>query len=432
MEWHAGVKTGFTGPFIAGLVSLTAGLGGFATWAALAPLEGAVIAPGKVVVQGRNKTVQHLEGGIVKTILVEDGENVEAGDPLLVLDGTAAKSAADRLRAQLAAIEATEARALAERESAKSISFPAHLLASQKPEIVRLLADQEAEFDFRLREHGAEIATFELQIAALEAQIAGHTVQQEETARQLELLVEERQALETLLAKGLTRKSQVLALKRNEAELHGRQGQLAAAIAESRRTMAEIRERIEQVRSARTSKASAQLSELRLKRAEVLEQLRAAEDVSGRLVVRAPASGTVINLAKYNPGAVIAPGEDLMSIVPEESGLVVEARIRPLDIDEIRVGQEARLNFSAFDARQTPPIETKVVYLSADRFESERGEPYYIARLEIPAGSGAGFDPSKIGPGQEAEVFITTGERTFFGYIAAPLMKTLSRSVRES
>ncbi|WP_163271097.1 HlyD family type I secretion periplasmic adaptor subunit [Chelativorans alearense] len=433
MAWHDGVRTGLAGPMVAGLITLVGGFGGFAAWAALAPMSGAVIAPAKVTVEGRNKIVQHLEGGIVKEILAGDGQKVKAGEPVLVLDGTAARSEAARLNAQLAAIKAVEARTLAERDGAAEPSFPAGLLSAEDAETVRLLDDQRAEFRVRLRKHQAEIAVLEQQIAALREQIAGHELQEGETARQIVFLVEERQDFEALLAKGLTRKSQVLALKRAEAELKGRQGQLSAAIAEARQSIAEIRERIEQARSVRISEASAQLAELRFKRTEILEKLRTAEDVSGRLIVRAPASGTVINLSKHNTGAVITPGQELMTIVPEGASLLVEARVRPQDVDEVRMGQEAWLNFSAFDARQTPPVTARVVYVSADRLENERtGEPYYLTRLKIRADPALGFDLSRIGPGHDVEVFITTGERTFFEYLAAPLTKTLARSFRES
>lgn len=433
MAWHDTVRTGLIGPVTAGMVTLGVGFGGFAAWAALAPIEGAVVAPGKVAVDGRNKPVQHLEGGIVGKILVGEGERVAAGDALLVLDGTAAKSAANRLRAQLAAVEAGEARALAERDGAAAIAFPAWLAAARDAETERLLADQQAEFVVGLRKHRAGIAVLEQQIAALEEKITGYALQRDETVRQLELAAEERTGLEVLLAQGLTRKSQVLALKRSEAELRGRQGQLAAAMAEARQAIAEISERIEQAETARIGEASARLGELRLARTEVLEALRAAEDVSERLTVRAPAAGTVVNLAKHSAGAVIAPGETVMTIVPQDADLVIEARIRPQDIDEVRVGQHARLGFSALDQRQMPTVAGLVTYVSADRFENERtGEAYYLARLEIADDRSAGFDPSQIGPGFDAEIYITTGERTFFGYLAAPLTKTLARSFRES
>jgi HlyD family secretion protein len=433
MTWHRGVNTDLAGPIMAGLITLACGVGGFAAWGALAPMEGAVIAAAKVAVDGRNKVVQHLEGGIVREMLVREGDRVSAGDAVLVLDGAAARSEVNRLRLQLATIEAVEARLLAEREGAGTVSFSAAQLASHDPEVARLLRDQETEFAVRLRKHQTEIAILKEQIGALNEQIAGLAVLKEETRRQIGLLSEEREGLEALLAKGLTRKSQVLVLKRQEAELNGRQGQLAAAIAEASREIAQVRERIEQARSVRTGEASAELNELRFRHSTLLEQLRAAEDVSQRLVVRAPVSGAVVNMTKHAAGAVIASGQDIMTIVPENAGLVVEAHISPRDIDEVREGQGAWLNFSALDARQTPPVPGRVTYVSADRFENERtGEAYYLARLVMSEEQPAGFDPARIGPGQDVEVFITTGERTFFAYIAAPLTRTISRAFRET
>jgi HlyD family secretion protein len=433
MAWHNGVNTGFAGPVLAGLATLGVAFGGFGAWAAMAPLKGAIIAPATVAVAGHNKVVQHLEGGIVKEILVKEGQRVTAGEAVVVLDGTAAKSQLNRLKVQLATLEAMEMRALAERDGAERLDVGAVFAGGGAEQTITVLKDQQAEFEARLQKHRAELAILYQQIAALEEQIAGHEVQKDETKLQIELLAEEREAFEELLAKGLTRKSQVLALKRSEADLKGREGQLAAAIAQARRSIAEVRERIEQTETARVGEAAAMLNEVRLKQSEVLEQLQAAEDVSARVVVRAPSTGIVIRVSKYNSGAVIAPGQEILTIVPEGTALVLEARVRPQDIDEVRLGQAAWLSFSAFDSRETPAIAGRVVYVSADRLEDERsGEAYYLARLEISPEPLSGFDPESVGPGLAAEAFITTDDRTFLEYLMAPLTRTLSRSFRET
>ncbi|SOE17221.1 HlyD family secretion protein [Hoeflea halophila] len=433
MVWHNGVKTGITWPVLVGLVTLATGLGGFSAWAAMAPLEGAIIAQAKVAVLGRNKVVQHLEGGIVKEIFVEDGQRVVAGDALLVLDDTAIRSQHNRLKIQLATLDAIIVRALAERNGSQTLTFPAALAASQESPVATLLKDQQAEFEAGLHQHRAKLAIMQQQIAALEEQISGHAVQKRETRFQIELLAEELQSLEALLAEGLTRKKEVLALKRSEATLKGAEGQLAAAIAQARQSIAEIRERINQTESERVGNASALLSEVRSKRSEIIEQLNSTADVSARVVVRAPVSGNVIGLAKSHPGAVIAPGQEIMTIVPEGTALVVEAQIRPQDIDEVRIGQAAWLTFSAFDPRETPPVSGEVIYVSADRLENQRtGEAYYIARLEVSKDAVPGFDPARLAPGLGAEVFITTGGRTFLNYLTAPLTRVLSRSFRET
>lgn len=433
MAWHDQVKTGLAAPVLGGFLALALGFGGFGAWAAMAPLEGAVVAPGKVVASGRNKIVQHLEGGIVERVLVAEGQAVRAGEPLLLLDGTAAKAQVSRLGLQLLTLEAIEARAVAERDGLETVALPQALLESGEPDVVRLVDDQRAGFAAALRRHRTELAIFEQQITALEEAIAGHERQKEATRQQIALVVEEREGLETLLDEGLTRKGQVLALKRAEAELTGKESQLSAAAAEGRRSIAEIRERIERAGNQRVEEAAARVMEARLKRSEVSEQLRAAADVVRRLAVLAPAAGTVMELAKYHPGAVVAPGQDLLTIVPEGSGLLVEALVRPRDIAEVAVGQDAWLQFPALHAEAAPPVPARVVYISADRIEDRRtGDVHYLARLEIAPESAAGFDPARIGPGNGADVFIATGERTFLSYVTEPLMRTIRRSMRES
>lgn len=434
MGWHAGVRTGIGWPVLAGFVTLAVGFGGFGAWAALAPLEGAVIASGKVAVHGRNKVVQHLEGGIVKEILVEEGQTVKAGDPVLVLDDTAARSGLNRLKAQLVTFEAIEARALAERDGKQMLEFPKALTAlADNPEIAKIIDDQTTEFEARIEKQEAELTIFEQRIAAQEEAITGHQTQRREVAEQIELIGEEKAAFEILLAKKLATKSRVSELKRAEADLKGREGQLTAQIAQAKETIAELREQIERTRGTRIETAAGQLTEARLKRSELVEQIRAAEDVSARVVVRAPVSGRVMNLTKYNSGAVIAAGQEIMEIVPEETVLLVEAEVRPQDIDEVRIGQKARLSFAAFDQNETPPVPGEVSHVSADRLEDERtGEAYFLVRLAIAPGPTTGLDPSEIGPGQPVDVFITTGERTFVSYLVEPLTKSLRRAIRES
>jgi HlyD family secretion protein len=434
MAWHDGVKTGIAWPVLAGIITLVIGFGGFGTWAAMAPLEGAVVAPGKVATSGQNKTVQHLEGGIVREILVEEGQRVAAGEPVLVLDGTASEANLNRLKAQLTTFDAIEARALAERNGADEITFPEGLLDEKAtPEVAKVVEDQKAEFKARLEKHQAELGIFKQQIAALQEAITGHEAQKKEVMNEIALVQEERETLEELLRKGLTTKTRVMELRRAEADLRGREGQLTAAIAEAKQSIAEVQEQIERTKGARLEEASARLSEVRLRRSQILEEIRSAQDISDRVAVRAPVSGTVINLTKYNPGAVITPGQVIMEIVPEDTELLVEAHVRPQDIDEVRIGQEARLNFAALDQRETPPVPGEVIHVSADRLENERtGEIYYLVRLRISSEPLTGFDRAKIGPGQPVDVFITTGERTFAAYLMEPIVTTLRRSLRES
>jgi HlyD family secretion protein len=432
--WHRGVRTGIGGPVLAGTVALAIGFGGFGAWAALAPLEGAVIAPGTVTASGRNKVVQHLEGGIVKEILVKEGDRVSSGDPVMMLDATGAESMRNRLRAQLNMLEALEARAVAERDGAGAIRFPEGLVRQKtSPEVAKIIEDQEAEFRARLEKHDAELGILSQQIAARDEEIAGLQAQKEAVAIQLELIQEEKGDSEGLLKKGLTTKTKVMELRRAEAELIGQQGQLTAGIAKAKQAIAETEQEIERLKVARLEEAVARLSEVRLQRSDMLERMRTAQDALDRIMVRAPVSGTVINLTKYNRGAVITPGQEVMEIVPESADLIVEAHVRPQDIDDVRIGQAARLNFAALDQRQTPPVPGEVMHVSADRLENKRtGEVYYLARLKISSEPLPGFDPQKVGPGQPVDVFITTGERTFIAYLTEPITNTFRRALRES
>lgn len=432
MAWNDHVRTSIATAVAVGVATVLLAFAGFGTWAAMAPIEGAVIAAGKLVSSGQNKTVQHLEGGIVESILVEEGEEVEAGQVLLVLNGTEADVRLSRLKSQLTRLEVAEARALAERGGEAKITFPPHLVGQSVPaEVTAIVQDQRVEFEARLEQHRAEVAILEQRIAALQEAIAGYETQKREVDQQLSLLAEEREALEELLRQGLTTRGRVLDLKQSEAELRGRKGQLAAAIAQSRETIAEVREEIRQTRGGRLETASEQLNEIRARRADLLEEIRAAGDASDRIVIRAPAAGTVIGLAQYNSGAVITPGEVIMEIVPEDVELLAEARVRPQDINQVHVGQEARLVLSAFP-RETPIVPAEVTHVSADRLENDRtGEPYYLVRLKMPPEMPGTIDPAELRPGQPVEVYITTDERTFLNYLAEPISSTLRRSFRE-
>lgn len=431
MAWHTAVKTSAFWPVAIGLATLAFGTGGFGVWAATAPLKGAVIAPAKVTVTGNNKFVQHLEGGIVQNVFVREGQLVEAGQPLVELDGTAVTVQVNRLRLQLSTLRAMEARALAERNGAGEITFPED--AGVGLDAARLKADQESEFRLSLRKHRAELAVLTQQIAALKERITGHEIEKEQVARQVALLAEERQTVEDLFVDGLARKSQLMALHRSEAEMRGRQGRLIAETAEAKQTIAQIVERIDQAETSRAGEGSRQVNELRFRIAEASEQLRAAESIRTRTTVRAPVSGFVIGFVQRGIGSVLAPGETIMSIVPAGEGLVVEARVWPRDIEEVRLGQSAWMTFPAFDVRKMPPASAKVTYISADRVEDERtGISYYVARLEFTELQPDDFKPSLIRPGLDADVFISTGEKTFFEYVAAPIIRSFDRSLRES
>lgn len=433
MIWHERVKTSVAGPLIAGVAVLSAGFGGFGTWAATAPISGAVIAPGKIVAEGNNKIVQHLEGGIIKSVFVKEGETVKAGDPLIQFDETAALSNLNQLQLRSLYYQAAAARALAEREGYEAIAFPASFNAyKMSAEARKIIAGQEAEFLARKNSLKTDIAVGDQQIAAMQERIAGYRTQLEEIANQINLMVDERTGFEKLLEKKLIARSRVLDLRRAESDLKSQYAKIHAAIAEANRSIAEIRERLERERKNNVENASKQLNDLRANLVDIREKLRAAQDVNTRSVLRSPASGKVINSSEFNPGAVVTPGQKLMEIVPDDSELIVEARIRPRDVDNIAIGQKAELVL-AYATRDVPPVAGKVNYVSADRVDDPRTqEAYYVVHIRFDAVDTYPKTAAQFAPGLPVEAFITTRERTFLSYLAEPISKTIMRSMREN
>lgn len=433
MAWYDGVRLGTRGPVLAGTIALALGFGGFGTWAAVAPLEGAVIAGGTVITQGRNKLIQHLEGGIIRQVLVTEGDNVVRGQPLVVLDRTNALATRNRIALQLQTLKAIEARAIAEREGVTEITFPADLLANaDDPGVAAAIRDQQGEFKARLDQYTAEAGILDEQINALRQEIVGLEAQQKATQLRLDLIAEVKADLERLLEQNLVAKSRVADLRSQEAALTGQFGEITSSIAQANLDIAG--KELEKLRllNARLEQANGNLSDARSKQADLLEQLNTAEDALERTRIVAPDPGTVTSLAQVGPGSVISPGQRLMEIVPVGAGWLIEAHIRPQDIDQVHVGQSARLVFAALDPRQTPQVDGTVTYVAADRAENERtGEVYYVARLTISGELPQGFDLAQVGAGQPVEVYMTTGGRTFIQYLVEPLAQTVTRSMRE-
>jgi HlyD family secretion protein len=432
MAWYDRVRTSIRTPALLGAAAIFVGLGGFGTWAAVAPLQGAVIAPGTVTTLGRNKFIQHLEGGIVREVLVAEGMQVVAGQTLMTLDPTVSLTTRNRLRSQLDSLGALEARALAERAGAQSITFPQALRDSTDPTIIAAVEDQAAEFEARLGRFQNEQSILGEQISSLRQEIIGYEAQQEAVRLQLDLVEENMADLETLLEGDLVVKTRVLDARGRQAQLLGQEGQVASLIAASNLSIGEKEYERQRLENARLEEASSSLVEVRRQRTDLLEQLQAAEDQLLRTSIVSPESGTVANISPLGPGSVITPGQRVMEILPAGADLIVEAQVRPTDIDQIYVGQEARLVFAALDPRTTPQVLGHVTYISVDALENERtGEPFYIARLEIPTEPLAGFDPAEVGAGQPVEVYMTTGERTFLNYVVDPLLVTFRRAARE-
>jgi HlyD family type I secretion membrane fusion protein len=412
---------------------LVIGLFGFVgMWAALAPLASAAIAPGKVILSGNHKTVQHLEGGVVDDILVREGETVKAGQVLVKLNETAAKARQDLHRKQWLASKAAEARLLAERDEKEEITYPDALQEALKdPEIREIVDGQRRLFESRSASLKSQIGLLEKQREQYRKEISGLEAQIEAATRQIALLEEEISAVRTLLKQGNAQKPRLLALQRQQAELKGERGEYQASISRAEQAIAESELQMINVKNEYQNKVATEMQEVVEKIADLQERLKASGDVLDRIVITAPLSGIVTDLQIHTIGGVIRPGDKIMDIVPIDE-LLVETQVSPQDIDVVYAGLEARVRLTAYKARSVPPILGTVTHVSPDRFEDQQtGNAYYKARIQIAEDELDRYDDLQLTPGMPAEALIVTGSRTVLGYLMDPITTSFRKSFRE-
>ena len=422
------------GPYIAaGLLVVLAMFGGLGTWAALAPLSGAVIAPGTVTVDTKRKTVQHLEGGIVAEILARDGDRVARGQLLIRLDETRASANLAILDGRLSDLKARRARLLAERHGADRVVFADGLLhRKDDPHVAEILAGQQDLFAARRESLAGEIAILQQSIRQFREEVKGLEAQQRSKARQVELIEDELAGLRLLYEKGYAPRTRILALERAAEQLKGERGEHVAEIAKARRSIGEVRLKVLQLQKSFREKVVAELREVQAEIFDLEERRVAFEDALDRLDIRAPRAGTVVRLSVHTLGAVIGPGEAVMDIVPQDDDLGIEARGRPQDVDKVQLRQTTVVRLSAFNLRTTPELRGAVIAVSADRLvDEDTREPYYLTRVRIPEAELAKIGELKLVPGMPAEVFIDTGERTALSYLLKPFSDGLARAFKD-
>jgi membrane fusion protein, type I secretion system len=320
-------------PVLTGIAVVLTFFAGFGAFTALAPLSGAAIAPGVVSPDGNRKTVQHLEGGIIRQILVEDGRKVAAGEPLVRLDDTATKADHDRLRARHRALAASQARLLAEQTGAERIIFPAALAATEDPEIAALRGAEVSRFETRRTALAGRQAILRQRVAELQEEIGGLEAEIASQSEQQRLIDEEARSVADLVGRGLERKPRLLALERGRAQIEGQRAQNQAAIARARQAIGEAELQILSLASTRQDEIATELGSMRAELLDIDEQLRASADVLARTVIAAPVAGTVVGLRFRTPGGVIGAGEPILDLVPADDQLLVR---RPGDADRHR------------------------------------------------------------------------------------------------
>lgn len=428
------LRRSLRGPVLIGaavVVLFFAGLGG---WAAVAPLASAAIAAGVISPDGNRRTVQHLEGGIIREILVRDGDRVAAGDPLILLSDAQPQASHQSLMSQYRMLAATRSRLRAEQLARETVAFPEWLDAARDDPDVAALLETQAQL-FRTRRQTLDgrtdilrrrIAQLQEEVVGLEAEIASQTTQ-------LALIDDEIAGVARLVEQGLERRPRLLGLQRAKAEIEGALAQNRAAIARAEQAIGETELQILTVRVQRADETAAELNDVQTEMLTLEERLAASRDVLHRLAVTAPVGGTVMGLRYHNTGGVIGPGDPILDIVPFDDDLLVDARVSPLDIDVVRPGLTAQVHLSAYPQRNLPRIEGTVRQVSADSFADEdTGQSYYLARVEVDRERLASFDQDiDLLPGMPAEVMIYTGERTVLDYLLEPIMRTVRRSMRE-
>jgi len=414
-----------------GLMSflLLFGFGGI--WAATAPIDGAAIASGLVVVKSYSKTVQHLEGGIIKNIFVENGAVVKAEDPILEIDNTRASTELEAQNQILFSLRALEMRLEAEKDELDSLSYPPSFnsMGSQGNEE---MANQIEIFNARRSANNGSIELLEQRIEQLQSSITGYKGQQASTEELAASYRAELDDVRELLRQGFSDKNRLRALERNISTSEGEIAALTASIASTEVAIGEAKLQILQ---ERIEFHNAVVSELRDVQASInvgAETAIALNDVVSRTIVRAPDSGVVNGLAVHTIGGVITPGMPILDIVPQEDELIIESQVSPMDIDRVSVGQEATIRFSSFGMGTAPSTFGRVTSVSADSFVADStGVPFYLARVEVTQESLKELGDLSLLPGMPAEVFIATGSRTFLQYIFKPLTNAFVRGFRE-
>ena len=425
-------QTDFTKPMRAGMVVIAVALGGFGTWATLAPLDSAVVTAGTVSVESKRKVVQHREGGIVADIAVKEGQQVAAGTVLVRLHDAAAQSQMDTLRIQLDGKQAELARLVAERDGLAEIAFPADLLARRTdPKVADILARERNRFDQRAKTLGGERGILEARIAQLESQREGRSMLEQSKRDQMNLLRAEVEGLRGLAAKGYFPVNRLRAQERELARMQGEMLSDGAGANQTDKEIGETRLQILQAEQKRRDEIATDLTRVESETSDLAQRLVAAEDAVKRLSVVAPVAGAVQNIKVAGTGTVVPPGGELMELVPEGDRLIVEAHVNSRDIDRVHAGQPAQLRFSAFNTRTTPVIGGEVSVVSADAStDDQTRQSYYTARVEVPADQAARL-PRALRAGMPVEVMLEGGDRTPLQYFLKPLTDNFARAFKE-
>jgi HlyD family type I secretion membrane fusion protein len=407
---------------------LFVGAGG---WAATAQLTGAIIAPGMVKVDQNLKSIQHRDGGIISEIAVREGDFVTKGQVMLRLDDAETRAELSIVRTQLVELMAKQARLMAERDNLDSIMMSSEL-TSRIEDFPHVFFGEKRMFDGNRQNRESQKEQLVLGIDQLGEEIKGLESQRDAKIDEIALVKTEHGKIKGLTDKRLIETSRKYIIDREMAKLLGERGEVEANIARAKARMGEIRLQIIAIDETARTEAQRELSAIEPKLSELRERRVAIEDRLARADIRAPLSGTVNELAVHTIGGVITPAEKLVTLVPADAALKIEAKLSPTDIDQVFVGQPAKLRFSAFNQRTTPELHGRIAYVSAaTSSDPSTGQVYYLADVIVPSDELEKLGDSKLLPGMPVEVFVSTEERTAMSFLSKPLADQFNRAFRE-
>ena len=420
------------GPMTAGLLALVLLVGGFGTWAVMAQITGALITSGQSEVDRNRQVIQHPDGGVVAEILVDEGDTVAAGDLLIKLDATTLQSELAIVEGQLFELMARRGRLEAERDGIETLTFDPILMAA--PTGSELMEGQRRLFDARLESTKRATEQLDQQRAQIASQLDGISAQQTALDTQKTLISQELGDQQKLLDQKLVQASRVMGLQCEEANLLGRVGELTASAAQAAERMTEIDIQVLTLTTTRREESITRLRDLQYNELELSERRRTLVRQLDRLDIRAPVSGVVYGLQVFAEQSVIRPADPVMFLVPQDRPLVIATKVRPVDIDQIHLGQDVILRFSAFDQRRTPELHGKVTLVSADIFQDEAtGMAFYQAEIQLNEGEATRLPEDMVLiPGMPVEAFVRTADRSPMDYLFKPLADYFAKAFRES
>lgn len=436
-SWEAGIPRSAARFTVGGVMVIFSTIVGFGYWATTALIAGAIITSGSFVATGENKIIQHFEGGVINKILVREGDIVSPDQVLIELDDTAPKAELRRLTLREARAKAMNARLQAEMDDVDKIEFPDELLMQKdNSDFLEILQTEADIMRARRSSLKSQMATLEDGIGALRERISGGEKQLSAVHKQLAYIEEEIGDKQSLFKKGLIRKPELLALQRAQSSLTGEIGRLGGEIGDARERTSRIREQMASVRHSMVQTIIEQMQQVTAEFKDVRERMRSAQAVLTRVRIVAPVRGIVVRLRYHTSGGVIEAGKSIMELLPVQEELIIEARVKPKDIDNVKLGQVATVRLTAANRRITPTINGEVIYISADSLQNENnGAPNevdsYLARIRLNASEVKQLIDFSITSGMPVEVYIKTAERTFMEYLTKPIVDSMNRAFRE-